>query len=270
MSNNSPARRFLDALEKSLTKHRTLRGRPGDPKAPGDKRGYRIALPPHKELGGRPGPLRSQKPHGKRGLDTQGSVQTLMILLRKAAEMFRDKSIAGWNDMLEMTEQEVWEEGERVFGGADRVRELIDSLPERGAGENLNVDDVPENLLEDFFRGASSRAKAPKKTPEPKEPQRPKFNEEAVTNFLDQEDLEDDDVARLLEQISNEDSDFYEPSVARFVWDWVLDKYNFDDLTLEERERFFELSYEQKIAALIQLGEGKEFSELNFSDLTLS
>ena len=267
MSDNSPAQRFLDALGVGeLRKHRTLRGRPGDPHAPGDPLGYRSGLPPHKERGGTPGPLPSQKPHGFRGLDTQGSVQTLMILLRKAARFFKDDSINDWNEMLAWTEEEVWNEGARVFGSEERVRELIDALPERSAGENLNIDDVPESLLEDFYRGATDSAKKPAKAkerkPKTKEKAPKKLTESAVQSFLDKEDLDVDDVVRVLEQLSEEGGRFYDPELGRFVWNWVLDEYNFAELTPDELERFHEMSHDEKIEVLEQLSRGKEFKDI--------
>lgn len=273
MSDNTPAQRFLDALGiGELRKHRTLRGRPGDPHAPGDPLGYRSALPPHKERGGHPGVLPSQKPHGFRGLDTQGSVQTLMILLRKAARMFKDDSINDWNEMLAWTEEEVWNEGARVFGGADRVRELIDSLPERSAGENLNIDDVPENLLEQFYRGTKDETSGPAKPKNTREkPEKdeevPQLSEESVRNFLEREELEVDDIVRMLEQLEREGGKFYNPELGRYAWDWVMDEYNFGDLTDKERERFHELNHEQKVALLAELSKGKAFKDIDFQAL---
>ena len=177
--NTPPARIFLSTLGSlmsdptrrvAIDKHNTRDGRTGDSKAPGDPKGYRYAHPPHKEVGGvgTGEELPSQEPHGDRGMDNKGSVQTIMILLRAVSKFLGTENIASWNDLLGWSEADIWHEASHVFGSEQNVREIIDSLPKRSTGENINVDDVPVELIQRYYVGEGSKGSKPEPKPEPK------------------------------------------------------------------------------------------------------
>lgn len=141
----------------ALDKHNTVAGDPTQPlRAPGDPEGFKDAEGPHKEVGGYHG-LVTQKPHGRR-VGTSGGIgkQTLSILLRAGAKLFNDRSIPEWDKLEESTYEEVYELADAKFKDLDEVEA---GLPKRGAGENLNVDDVPEELIRNQWkRGGNDRA----------------------------------------------------------------------------------------------------------------
>jgi len=163
MSDNvSPAKKFLASLGAFVTdplrrtaidKHNTQLGRPEPVKAPGDPEGFRTAVNlDHKEVGGTGAdPLPTQVSHGRRGGVGSGSRQTIMTLLRRAAQLFGGRDISSWNDLLEMTDEEIWEEAARAFGSRDNVRAMINQLPTRSKGENVRVDDIHPSLIRRYY-----------------------------------------------------------------------------------------------------------------------
>lgn len=263
MDNTSPAQAFLLSLgsmiddpnkRQAIYKHNTLEGRPGDPHAPGDPFGYASANrkgSPHQEIGGNEGELVSQEPHGRRGLDTAGSIQTLMILLRKVADVFGDSSISSWNEYLTWQDESIWDEAARVFGSRERARELIDALPKRETGKNINIDDVPEKLLRRYYQGNKKGKKKKEKPVSPKK--RSAVEPKKMTP------AEEEEVARAVNDIIRLRNVEISPENAEKVtemWLDVLRSIGLGQLTTEQLKNFFALSFEEKLDVLESLLEG--------------
>lgn len=258
MTDNSPAKIFLAELglssDGSLMKHQTLEGRPGDPRAPGDPPGYRSAKARgsfHEEIGGHPGELLSQEPHGMRGLDTQGSIQTLLILLRKAARLFNDNSIASWNDYLTWDEESIWNEGARVFGSRERTRELIDSLPERESGKNVNIDEVPDKLIRDFYVGNKTKTTEPTKKPPTKARELSPAEESEIRRAIK-------DLKRLQNAEKTKEN---QEELAR-LWLELFQELGLGQLSSDQLSNFFKLSFEEKLSVLEAMLKGLKLGDV--------
>jgi len=92
-----------------------------------------------------PGP--EQKTHGSGA----GSKHTLTSVLRAAATKSGRKGIPSFDEMEAMSADEVWGVASKVLGSRKKVQDMLDSLPERSAGENLNAEDVPPKFLREHF-----------------------------------------------------------------------------------------------------------------------
>jgi hypothetical protein len=140
--------------KKDLEKHLTHSGRPGDPKAPGDRKRVSGGSDPDMQEPGGTEALPTQKPHGSRGGVGHGSKKSLMIVLRRAAQLFPNKNIPKWADLENMDDQGVWDVASKIFGGDDNTREILDALPSKGQGQHLNVNEIPTDLVRRHATGA--------------------------------------------------------------------------------------------------------------------
>lgn len=186
----------LNLLIKGLKKHllpmSDPRVSPGDPKSP------------HMT---RPG----QKPHGHR-VGKGGSQQRLMIMLRRAAEVL-GLDIPSWNEMDQMSGEQVWDIAGKHFGGDDGVQNALDSLGGAGeAGKNLNMGDVSDEFIRNAVKGAPAGSEkpqqAPKKPGDKKPPKKPfgPFRSDPV-NFQQLEfDHDLDSIRETLDRLTALDS----------------------------------------------------------------
>lgn len=109
---------------------------PGDPKRNDPKKG-----PHHEPMAG---PM--QNPHGRK---LGAGKQTKIALLRRAADLFGDDSIPSWRDMNKMTPEQIEELARKKFPKLSRM--LNDAMPTRGQGNHLDMNDIPENIMRQFY-----------------------------------------------------------------------------------------------------------------------
>lgn len=151
MDQDSPAKKFITSLgfgnpkkKAKVAKHFGLKGWPP---APGpDDRGVEHPHAEHEDV------------HGRRGGSISGSKQTLMILLRRASQLY-NADIPEWDTLEDMSPQRVWDEAAAVFGGVENTKQLINELPERSGGENVDVNEVPKDLISRYYTGKRKNPK---------------------------------------------------------------------------------------------------------------
>lgn len=86
---------------------------------------------PHLRLG------RPQEVHG----DRPGK-RRMVLALRAAAKAhgLDTRAVPKWNDLIRMDRDQVYEIGQRTFGG--RFDDVLNAMPRGGAGTNLRMDDM--------------------------------------------------------------------------------------------------------------------------------
>lgn len=217
-NNPSPARSFLASLggyikdpkrRAAVDKHNTQFGRQGDPKAPGDHRHPHAAPPPHQEVGGVPpgAPLPTQKPHGEAVAQGILGKQTMMMMLRRAAEVRDGLDIPKWLAMDEMSTKEVDEHFTRVFGQGAHTY-FKENLPQRPKGYNFRAEDVSDEIIEGALenKGSAPDRKEPKEDREPKERVEPKKPVKGAQGRTPEQIAEDAKAAREKARRRNEEA----------------------------------------------------------------
>lgn len=129
-----------------------------------------------------------QKSHGSWAKGEAGK-QTLAAIIRAADLTLGIQGLPDRDAVLQMDHDQIWNEAVRLTGSDEALHEMLDALPERGEGENLNVEDLTPDFLREFIKAPSgSRLKTqPEEGVSTKKPLKVMYDAQAVHDAVTDE-----------------------------------------------------------------------------------